>query len=150
MSNYLWPNELQHARLSCPSLSPGVCPNSCPLSQWCHPTISPSVTLFFFCLQSFLSLGSFPVSWLFSSGGQSIRVSISASVLPMNIQGWFPLRLTSLNSLLSKALSKVFSSATLQKHQFYGTLSSLWSKSHIHTWLLEKPQPWLDGPLLAK
>ena len=97
MSNSLWPHELQHTRLTCPSLSPGACSNSCPLCQWCHPTISPSVVSFSFCLQSFLASGSFPISWLFALGGQSIGAS--ASVLPMNIQDWFPLGLTGLISL---------------------------------------------------
>ena len=96
----------QHARLPCPSPSPRVCSNACPLSQWCHPTTSSSVISFSSCLQSFPASGSFPVSWLFPSGGQSIGASASASVLPMNIQGWFPLRLTDLISLLSKGLSQ--------------------------------------------
>ena len=91
MSNYLWPHELQHARLPCPSLSPRICSNSCPLSQWCHPTISPSISPFSSCLQSFPASGAFLMSWLFTSGSQSIGASVSASVLPMNIQGWFPL-----------------------------------------------------------
>ena len=138
MSDSLWPHELQHARLSCPSLCSTVCSNSYPLSQWCHPTISFYVT-HFFCLYSFPAWGFFPVSQLFASGGQSVETLASASVLPMNIQGWFPLGLTDLMSLLSKGPSKVFSSITVQKHQFLGTLSSLWSNSHIHTWLLEKP-----------
>ena len=127
---------LQHARLPCPSLSPGVCSNSCPLSQWCHPTIS-SVIPFSPCPQSSPASGSFPVNWLFASGVQSIRASTSASVLPMNIQGWFPLGLTGLISLQSKRLPRVFS-GTIQKCQFFGTQPSLWSNSHIHTWLLEK------------
>ena len=102
-------HELQHARLPCPSLSPGVCSNSCPLSQWCYLTISSSVAPFCSWLQSFPALGSFPMSRLFSSSGQSIEASASASVLPMNIQGWFPLGLTGLISFLSKGLSRVFS-----------------------------------------
>ena len=112
-----WPHGRQHARPPCPSLSPGVCPNSCPLHQWCHPTISSSVTLFSFCLQAFPTLGSFPVSWLLTSGGQSIGVSF---VLPINIQGWFPLGLTELMFLQFTRLLRVFSS-TLWKHQFFGT-----------------------------
>ena len=104
MSNSLWPHGLQHSRLPCPSLSSGVCSNSCPLSQWCHPTISSSVAPFFFCPQAFPASVSFPMSWLFISGGQSIGTSASASVLSVNIQGWFPLGLTSLISLLSKGL----------------------------------------------
>ena len=110
---------------------------SCPSSRWCHPTISSSVTPFTSCLQSFPAPGSFPMNWLFSSGGQSIRAS--ASVLPMNIQGWFFLGLTGLISLQSKGLSRVFTSTMAQKHQFSGVQPSLWSNSHIHIWLLEKP-----------
>ena len=112
--------------------------NSCPLSRWCHSAISCSVTPFS-CPQSFSTSGSFPTSQLFPSGGQSIGASASASVLPMNIQSWFLiwfLGLTDLISLLSKGLSRVFSNATVWKHQFFGTQPSLW---HIHTWLLEKP-----------
>ena len=104
----------------------------------------------FSCPQSFPSSGSFLVSWLFASGGQNIWASASASVLPMNIQGWFPLGLSGLISLLSKGLSRVFSSTTVQKHQFFGTQPSLESSSYIHTWLLEKPELWLCGPLSAK
>ena len=137
MSGPLQPHGMQHAKLSCSSPSPGVCPSSCPLNWWCHPTISSSVTLFFFCLQSFPVLESFSMSWLFPSGGQSIVAS--ASILPMSVHGWFPVRLTSLISLLSKGLWKVFSSTTIQKHQFFDAQSSLWSNSHFHTWLLEKP-----------
>ena len=112
---------LQHTRLPCPSPSPRVCSNSCPLIQWCHPTTSSSIAHFFFCPQSFPATGSFPASWLFTSGGQSIGASASASVLPMNIQGWFPLGLTGLIPLQSKGLSRVFSSTTVQEHQFFGT-----------------------------
>ena len=111
---------LQHARLPCPLPSPRVCLNSCPLRQWNHPTTSSSVIPFSFCLQSFPASGSFPMRWLFTSGGQSIGISASASVLSMNIQGWFPLGLTGLISLLSKGLSRVFSSTAVQKHQFFG------------------------------
>ena len=120
-------------------LPPRVCSNSCPLSQWCYLTMSSSVTLFSSCPQSFPASGSFPNSWLYPSGGQSIRASAAASVLPMNIQGWFSLGLTGLISLLFKGLTRVFSNSTVQKHQFFGSQFSLWSKSHIHTWLLEKP-----------
>ena len=137
VSNCLWPHGLQHTRLPCPLLSPGVCSNSCPLSQWCHPTISSSVTPFSSCPQSFPASESFPISWLFASGGQSIGASASTSVLPMNIQGWFPLELTGL-ILRSKGLSIVFSSTTVQKHQFFSAQLSSWFNSHIHTWLLEK------------
>ena len=115
MSDSLQPHGLQHDRLPCPSPSPGVCSNSCPLSQWCHPTISSSVVPFSFCPQSFPASGSFPMSRLFQSGAQSIGVSASASVLLMNTQGWFPLGLTGLISLLSKGLSRVFSSPTVRK-----------------------------------
>ena len=150
MSNSLWPYGLQHARLPCPSPIPRVYSNSCPLSQWCHPMISFSVVLFSSHLQSFPAPGSFQMSQFFTSGGQRIGVSASASVLPMNIQDWFPLGLTGWISLLSKGLLRVFSNTTVQKHQFFSAQISLYSNSHIHTWLLEKPQPWLDGPLLAK
>ena len=138
VSDSWWPHGLQHSRPPCPSPSPGVCSDSGPLSQWCHPTISSSVTPFSSCLQSFPAPGSFPMSWLFTSGGQCIGASTSASVLPINIQGWFPFGLTSL-ILLSKALSRVFSSTTVQKHQFFGAQPSLWSNSHICTQLLGKP-----------
>ena len=138
-SDSLRPHGLQNARLLCPSLSPRVYSNSCPLSQWHYPTISSFVTPFSSCPQSLTASGSFPMSWLFTSGGQSIGASVSASVLPMNIQGWFLLGLTCLISLLFNGLSRVFSSTTVWKHQFFGTQLSLWSNSHIHTWLLEKP-----------
>ena len=113
--------------------------NSCPSSRWCHPTISSSVVPFSSCLQSFPLSGSFLMHQLFTSGGQSIRTSASASVPPVNIQDWFPLELTDLISLLSKGLSRIFSNTTVQKHQLFGTQPSLWSNSHIHRWLLEKP-----------
>ena len=114
-----------------------------------HPTNSSSAVLFSSCLQSLPASGPFPMSQFFASGGQSIWASGSASVLPVNIQDWFPLGLIGLISLLSKGLSRVFSN-TLQKHQFFGAQLSLWPNSHIHTWLLEKPQLSLDGLLLAK
>ena len=114
-----------------------TCSNSCPSSQWCHPTISSAVITFSSCLQSFPALGSFPVSQFFTLVGQSIGAS--ASVFPMNIQDWFPLGLTSLISLQSKGLSRVFSNTTVQKHQFFSAQLSLWSNSCIHTWLLKKP-----------
>ena len=135
----LWPHGLQHARLPCPSPTPGACSNSCPLSQWCHPTNSSSVILFTSCLQSFSASRSFPVSQFFTSGSQSIGASVSASVLSMNIQDWFPLGLTGFISLQSKGLSRVFSNTTVQKHQFFGAQLSLWSNYHIHIWLLKKP-----------
>ena len=124
----------------------GVHPNPCPLCRWCHPTISSSVVPFSSCPQSFPASGSFQMSQIFASGGQSIGVSTSASVLPMDIQGWFPLGLTGWISLQSKGLSRVFSNTTVQKHQFFSAQLSLQYNSHIHTWPLEKPYPWLDGP----
>ena len=116
ISDSLWPHGLQHTRLPCPSQSPGVSSDSVPLSWWCHPTISSTVILFSFCFQSFPASESFPMSWLFTSGGQSIGASASASILPLNIQGWFSLGLTSLIPLQSKGLSRVFSCTTVQKH----------------------------------
>ena len=139
VSDSLRPHELQHARPPYPSPAAGVYPNPCRLSRWYHPTISSSVITFSSCLQFFLALGSFPVSQFFPSGGQNIGASALASVLPMNIQGWFLSGLTGWISLLSKRLSRVFSNTTIQKRQFFGAQSSLWSNSHIHTWLLEKP-----------
>ena len=116
----LWPHGLQHARLPCPSPSPGTHSNTCSSSWWRHPTISSSVAPFSSCLQSFPASGSLPISQLFASGGQSIGVSASASVLPMNIQGWFPLGLTGLTSLLSKGLLRVFSRTTVQRLSILG------------------------------
>ena len=139
LSDFLWPHGLQHARPLCPSVSPGVCSNSWPLSQWCHLTMSSSVAHFSSCSQSFPASGSFPICWLFTSSGQRINVSVLASVLPMNIQGWVPLRVTDLISFLSKGHSRVFSSTIVWKHQFFVAQPSLWSNFHIHTWLLEKP-----------
>ena len=115
VSSSLWPHGLQHARHPCPSPSPRACSDSCPLSQWCHPTISSSVVHFFSCLQSFPASGSFLMNWLCTSGSQSIGASTSASVLPINIQDWFPLGLTWLISLLTKGLSRVFSNTTVSK-----------------------------------
>ena len=125
VSNSLRFHGLQHARPPCPSPTPRVYSNSCPSSRWCHPTISASVVPFSSRLQSFPASGSFQMSWLFTSGGQSIRVSASTSVLPMNIQDWFPLGWTGGISLQSKGLSRVFSNTTIQKHQFFGTQLSL-------------------------
>ena len=116
MSDFLRPHGLQHARLPCPSVSPRLCSTLCPLSRYCHPTISSAVSLSS-CLQSFPASGFFPVSRLLTSGSQSIGTSASASVLPMIIQGWFPFRLTGLISLLSKELTGAFSSTTAQRHQ---------------------------------
>ena len=118
LSDSLRPHGRQHARLPCPLPTPGACSNSCPLSRWCHPTISCSVIPFSSCLQSFPASGYFPVSQFFPSGGQRIGVSASASVLAMKIQNWFPLGSTGLISLQSKRLSRVFSNTTVQKHQF--------------------------------
>ena len=139
VSNSLRPLESQHPRPRCPSPTPGVHSDSRPSSRWCHPTISSSVIPYSSCLQSFPASGSFPVNQFFASGGQSIGASASALVLPINIQDWFPLELTGLISLLSKWLSRVFSNTTVQKHQFFSAQLSLWSNSHIHAWLLEKP-----------
>ena len=139
---------LQHTRLPCPSPTPGTCSNSCPSSQWCHPIISFSVVPFSSCLQCFPASGSFLMSQLFTSGGQSIGASASASVLPMNIQDWFPLGWTGL-ILQTKGLSRVFSNTTVQKHQFFGAQPSLWTtltsthdywkKQTIYLWLYGLP-----------
>ena len=120
----LWPHGLQHTRPPRPLPTLGVYSDSCPLIRWCHPTILSSVVAFSSCPQSFPASGSFPVTWLFASGGQSIGTSASASVLPMNIQSWFPLGRTGWNSLQSKGLSRVFSSIKIQKHQFFSTQPS--------------------------
>ena len=138
VSDSVWPHGLQHASSPRPSPSPGVYSNSCPLSRWCPPTISFSVVPFSSHLQSFPASGSFQMSQFFTSGGQSIGVSTLASVLPMNIQDWFPLEWTGWIFLQSKGLSRVFSNTTVQKHQFFGSQLSSQSNSHIHTWLLEK------------
>ena len=121
----LRPHGLQHARLPCPSPTPGACSNSCLSSRWCHPSISSSVVPFFSCPQSFPASGSFQMSQFFTSGGQSTGVSGSASILPPKIQDWFPLRLTGLLSMLSKGISRVFSNTTVQKHQFFSPQLSL-------------------------
>ena len=126
-------HRLQRIRLSCPSLSPGVCSNLCSLSQWWHPTFSSSVTIFSW-FQSFPASGSFPMSWLFASGSQSIGISASVSVLPMNIQGWFPLGSTGLTSLLTKGLSRVFSSTTIQKQQFFSA-QPFFTVQHSHPYI---------------
>ena len=138
VSNSLWPHEPQHLRPPCPSPTPGVYTNSCPLSQWCPLNFS-SVVPFSSCLQSFPTSGSFQMSELFASGGQSIGVSASTLDPQMKTQDWSPLGWTGWISLQSKGLSRVFSDTTVQKHQFFGAQLSLWSNSHIHTWLLEKP-----------
>ena len=137
-SNSLQPHESQHTRPPCPSPSTGVHPNACVSSRWCHPAISSSVVPFSSCLQSFPAKGFFLMSQFFASDGQSIGVSASASILPMNIQDWLPLGLTGLIFLQSNGLSRVFSNSTVQKHQFLGAQPFLWSNSHIHTWLVGK------------
>ena len=147
VSDSLQPHGLQHSSLPCPLSSPEACSNSCPLSLWCHPTSSSSVVPFTSCLQSFPASWSFLMSWLFTSGGQSIGASASASVLPVNIQGWFPLGLIGLISLQSKGLFKSLLQhrswkASILQHSAFG--------AHIHTWLLEQPWLWLYGPLSAK
>ena len=129
MSDSLRPYGLQHGRLPCPTPTPGACSNACPWSWWCHPTISSSVIPFSSCFQSCPALGSFPMSQFFTSGGLSIEVSASASVLPMNIQNWFPLGWTGLISLQSKGNPQVFSNTTVQKHQFFGAQLSSWKES---------------------
>ena len=139
ISDSLQPHELQHARPPCPSPTPGVHPNPCPSSQWCHPAISSSVVPFSSCPQSLPASEFFPMSQLFTWGGQSTGVSVLASVLPMSTQNWSPLEWTGWISLQSKGFSRVFSSTTVQKHQFFGAQLSSQSNSHIHTWPLEKP-----------
>ena len=138
MSDSLQPHESQHARPPCPSQTPGVYSNSCPLSRWCHPAISSSVIPFSSCAQSLPASGSFPLSHLFAWGGQSTGVSASASILPMSTQDWSPLGWTGWISLQSKGLSRVFSNTTVQKNQFFSTQLSLQSNSHTHTCPLEK------------
>ena len=138
VSDSLWPHESQHARPPCPSPTPRVHPNSCASSRWCHPAISYSVIPFSSCPQSLPAAGSFPMSQLFEWGSQSIGVTASASIIPMNTQDWF-LGWTGWISLQSKGLSRVFSSTTLQKYQIFGAQHSSQSNSHIHTWPLEKP-----------
>ena len=138
VSDSLQPHESQHAKPLCPSPTPSVYPNLCPLSQWCHPAISSSVVPFSSCPQSLPASESFPMSPLFTWGGQSTGLSALALFLPKNTQGWSPLEGTGWISLQSKGLSRVFSNTTVQKHQFFGTQLSLWSNSHIYTWLLEK------------
>ena len=125
VSDSLRPHGLQHARPPCPSPTPRVHPNPCPSSQWCHLTVSSSIVPFSSCFQSFPASGSFPMSQFFTSGGQSIGVSASTSVLPMNIQDWFTLGLTGLIPLQSKGLSRVLSNITVQKHQFFDAQLSL-------------------------
>ena len=139
VSDSLRPHESQHARPPCPSPTPGVYPNSCPSGRWCHPSISSSVVSFPSCPQSLPASGSFPMSQLFTWGGQNTGVSASTSVLPVNTQDWSPLGWTGWISLQSKGLSRVFSNTTVQKHQFFSTQLSSQSNSHLYTWPLEKP-----------
>ena len=139
VSNCLRPHELQDARPPCPSPTPRVHSNSCPSSQWCHPAISSSVVPFSSCPRSLPASEFFPMSQLFAWRGQSIRVSASVSVLPKNTWDWSPLEWTGWISLKSSGISRVFSNTTAQKRQLFATQLSLWSNSHIPTWLLEKP-----------
>ena len=139
VSHSLRPHELKHARPPCPSPTPGVHPNSCPSSRWCHPAIPSSVVPFSSCCQSFPASESFPMSQLFAWGGQNIAVSDLESFLPKNTQDWCPLEGTGGISLQCKGLSGVFSNTTVQKHQFFVAQLSSQSNFHIHTWLLEKP-----------
>ena len=139
VSSSLQPYESQHSRTPCPSPTPGVHSDSCPLSQWCHPAISSSAVPFSSCPQSLPASGSFPMSQLFTWGGQSVGVSAAASVLPVNTQDWSPLGWTDWISLKSKGLSRVFSNTTVQKHKFFSGQLSSQSNSHIHTWPLGKP-----------
>ena len=139
VSNSFRPHESQHTRPPCPSPSPGVHSNSCPSRRWCHPANSSSVIPFSCCPQSLPASGSFPMSQLFTWDGQSIGISASASVLPMNTQDWSPLKWTGWISLQAKGLSRVLSNITVQKHQFFSTQLSSQSNIHIRTWPLEKP-----------
>ena len=150
VSNSLWPHGLRHTRLPCLSPPPRAYSNSWPLSWWYHPTISSSDIPFSSHLQSFSGSGSFPMSQFFTQGDQNIGVSASTSILPINLQDWFPLGWTGWIPLLSKGLLRVFSNTRIQKHQFFSAQFSLQSNSHIQTWLLEKPYLWLNRPLLAK
>ena len=139
VSDSLQPHESQHTRPPCPSPAPGVHWDSHPSSQWCHPAISSSAVPFSSCPQSLPASESFPMSQLFTWGGQSIGVSAFASFLPKNSQDWSPLGWTGWTSFQSKGLSRIFSNSTIQKHQFFSTQLSSQSNRHIHTWLLEKP-----------
>ena len=139
VSDSLRHHESQHARPPCPSPTPGVHPDSRPSSQWCHPAISSPVILFSSCPQSLPASESFSMSQLFTWGGQSTGVSALASFLPKKSQGWSNSKWTGWISLQSKGLSRVFSNSTIQKHKLSGSQLSLWSNSHNHTWLLEKP-----------
>ena len=150
VSEPLQPHESQHPRPPCSSPSPGVHSDSRPSSHWCHAAISSSVIPFSSCPQSLSASESFPMSQLFAWGGKSTTVLALVSFLPKNTQDWSLSEWTGWISLQSKGLSRVFSNPTIQKHQFFGTQHSSESNSHIHTWPLGKPQPWLDGPKSAK
>ena len=139
VANSLWPHESQHARPPCPSPSPGLQPDSHPLSQWCHPAISSSVIPFSYCPQSLPASESFPMSQLFAWGGQRTGVSALAPFFPKKSQGWSPSEWTGWISLQSRGLSRDFSNTTVQNHQFFSAQPSSQSNSHIHTWLPEKP-----------
>ena len=139
VSDSLWPHESQHTRLPCLSPKPRIYPNSCPLSWWCHPVISSSVVPFSSCPQSLPASESFPMSQLFSWGGQSTGASALTSFLPKKSKGWSPSEWTGWISLQSKGLSRVFSNTTVQTHQFFSIQPSSQSNSHIHTWPQEKP-----------
>ena len=139
VSDSLRPHKSKHARPPCPSPTPGIHSDSCPSSQWCHPAISSSVIPFSSCPQSLPASESFPMSQLFTWGGQSTGVSSVASFLPKKSQGWCPSEWTGWISLQSKGLSRVFSNTTVQKYQFFGAQLSSQPNSHIHTWPLEKP-----------
>ena len=150
MSHSLQPHGLKHARLPCPSPIPRACSNSHPSSRWCCLTISSSIIPFFSCLQSFPASGSFPMSRFLTSGGQSIGVSASASVLPMSIQDWFPLGLPGLISLQSKGLSRIFPNITVQKHQFFWCSAFFILQLSPPYMTSGKPQLWLDEHLIGK
>ena len=139
MSDSLRPHESQHASPPCPSPTPGIHSDSCPSSQWCHPAIPSSVVPFSSCSQSLPASKSFPMSQLFTWGGQSTGVSALASFLPKKSQGWSPSEWAGWISLQSKGLSRVFSNTTVQKHQFFGAQPSSQSNSNTHTWPQEKP-----------
>ena len=138
-SDSLWPHGLQHSRFPCPSPTPGVCSNSCLLSQWCHPTISSSVIPFSSCPQSIPASVSFPMSQLFTEVAKILELQLQHQSFRWTPRTWSPLGWTGWISLQSKGLSRVFSNTTVQKHQLFSTQPSLWSNFHIHAWLLEKP-----------
>ena len=149
MSGSLQLHGLMHTRPPCPSPSPRICTSSCSVHWWCLPAISSFYALFSFCPWSIPESETFPMSHLFISDDQNTRASASASLLPLSIQGWSPLRLNGFISMLFKGLWGVFSSTTIWRHQFFGFLSCLPSSSHNHIWPLGRPQPRLYGPLLA-